>query len=448
MFMNLKELDKKYIWHPFTQMKDWLSEEPLIILKGKGNYLFDSDGNKYLDAVSSLWVTAHGHNNKRLNKAIISQLNKIAHSTLLGLSNEPSILLADLLVKILPQGLTKIFYSDNGSTSVEIALKMAFQYWQHKGKKEKVAFAYLENSYHGDTIGAVSVGGIELFHSIFKPLLFNGFKIPSPYCYRCRFNKDIQNCKKECLAEVRSILAENKDRICALIMEPLVQGAAGMITHFEGFLSELAKICKELDILLILDEVATGFGRTGKMFSCNWEDVSPDFICLSKTLTGGYLPLAVTATTENVFNTFLGEFKDFKTFFHGHTYTGNPLACAVAIENLKLFSEKKLINKIEKNSKYLSKKLDMFRAHKYVGEVRQKGYMVGIEIVKNRETKEMFPVEDKICYKISINSRKYGVITRPLGNVLIMMPPLSISMSEIDIMCEGIYKSLVDILGA
>ncbi len=446
--MNLKELDKKYIWHPFTQMKDWLSEEPLIILKGKGNYLFDSDGNKYLDAVSSLWVTAHGHNNKRLNKAIISQLNKIAHSTLLGLSNEPSILLADLLVKILPQGLTKIFYSDNGSTSVEIALKMAFQYWQHKGKKEKVAFAYLENSYHGDTIGAVSVGGIELFHSIFKPLLFNGFKIPSPYCYRCRFNKDIQNCKKECLAEVRSILAENKDRICALIMEPLVQGAAGMITHFEGFLSELAKICKELDILLILDEVATGFGRTGKMFSCNWEDVSPDFICLSKTLTGGYLPLAVTATTENVFNTFLGEFKDFKTFFHGHTYTGNPLACAVAIENLKLFSEKKLINKIEKNSKYLSKKLDMFRAHKYVGEVRQKGYMVGIEIVKNRETKEMFPVEDKICYKISINSRKYGVITRPLGNVLIMMPPLSISMSEIDIMCEGIYKSLVDILGA
>ncbi len=444
---DVAELDKKYIWHPFTQMKDWIKEEPLVIKKGQGNFLYDQRDNKYLDAVSSLWVLVHGHNNKRLNRAIKEQLNKIAHSTLLGLANEPSALLAERLVNILPEGLNKVFYSDNGSTAVEIALKMAFQYWQHKGNEKKTRFAYLNQSYHGDTIGAVSVGGIDLFHSIFKPLLFQGFKLPTPYCYRCDLGKDKSSCNKECLSQAKEILINNRDTIAALIMEPLVQGAAGMITHFDGFLSELAKTCKDLGILLILDEVATGFGRTGKYFACQWECVSPDIICLAKGITGGYLPLAATAVKEEIFNVFLGEFDEFKTFFHGHTYTGNPLACAVAIENLKLFEERDLLKKVQKNVPYLQKKLNLFKEHKNVGEIRQRGYMVGIEIVKDKESKEIFPIKDKICYKISINSRKYSVITRPLGNVLVMMPPLSISKKEIDIMCEGIYKSLVDILG-
>lgn len=444
---DLKELDKKYIWHPFTQMKEWLREEPLIIERGKGNFLYDDKGNKYFDAVSSLWVLVHGHNNGRLNSAIKRQLNKIAHSTLLGLANEPSILLAEMLVKILPEGLTKVFYSDNGSTAVEIALKMAFQYWQIKGKKKKFSFAYLNDSYHGDTIGAVSVGGIELFHGIFKPLLFNGFRLPTPYCFRCEFGKEPDSCNRECLIKAKEILKENCESIAGLIMEPLVQGAGGMITHFEGFLKELALTCKELDILLILDEVATGFGRTGKYFACQWEDVTPHIICLAKGITGGYLPLAVTAVREEIFNAFLGEYAEFKTFFHGHTYTGNPLACAVAIENLKLFEEKKLIDKVISNSEYLSKKLNIYREHKNVGEVRQKGFMVGIELVKNRGTKEPFPLEDRIGYKISMNARKYGVITRPLGNVLVMMPPISVKKREIDLMCDGIYKSLIEILG-
>ncbi|MCX7991012.1 MAG: adenosylmethionine--8-amino-7-oxononanoate transaminase [Proteobacteria bacterium] len=444
---DIRELDKKYIWHPFTQMKDWLSEEPLVIKEGRGSFLYDDRGNKYLDAVSSLWVNVHGHNNGRLNRAIKNQLSKIAHSTLLGLANEPSALLAERLVKILPAGLDKIFYSDNGSTSVEIALKMAFQYWQHKGNDKKTKFAYLKESYHGDTIGAVSVGGIDLFHSIFKPLLFQGFKLPTPYCYRCDFGREKDNCNKECLSKAKEILRTNKDYIAGLIMEPLVQGAAGMITHFDGFLKEIEETCKDLGILLILDEVATGFGRTGKYFACQWEEVTPDMICLAKGITGGYLPLAVTAVKEEIFNAYLGEFKDFKTFFHGHTYTGNPLACAVAIENLKLFEEKNLINRVQKNTRYLKKKLDMFNNHKNVGEIRQRGFMVGIEIVKDKESKEIFPAQDKVCYKISMNSRKYGVITRPLGNVLVMMPPLSIKRPEIDMMCEGIYKSLVDILG-
>ncbi len=445
--MNISELDKKYIWHPFTQMKDWLSEEPLVIKRGKGNFLYDTNGNKYLDAVSSLWVTVHGHNNTRLNNALKAQLKKIAHSTLLGLANEPSAILAEKLVGILPEGITKIFYSDNGSTSVEIALKMSFQYWQLMGFKKKTKFAYLENSYHGDTLGAVSVGGIDLFHSLYRPLLFESYKLPSPYCYRCQYGKDIESCEKDCLSEALSVLKKHKDQICAVIMEPLVQGAAGMITHFEGFLSEISKACKELGILLILDEVATGFGRTGKMFACEWEHVSPDIICLSKAITGGYLPLAVTATKENIFNAFLGEYKDFKTFFHGHTYTGNPLACAVAIENLKLFEEKKTVEKVQKNSSYLSRKLNIFRKHKNVGEVRQKGFMVGIEIVKSKYTREVFPVENKICQQISLNCRKFGVITRPLGNVLVMMPPLAISRSEIDLMVSAMYKSMIEILG-
>lgn len=445
--MDLKEKDKKYLWHPFTQMKDWLKEEPLIIERGEGNYLYDIEGRKYFDGVSSLWVNVHGHCHPKLNKAIFEQVDKISHSTLLGLSNPKAIELAEKLVKIAPKGLTKVFYSDSGSTAVEIALKMAFQYFQHIGRIKKTKFAYLNYSYHGDTIGAVSVGGIELFHSIFRPLLFEAIKLPSPYCYRCEYGLNLSNCNRRCLEEAKKILRDHKDELAGLIMEPLVQGAAGMITHPEGFLKELSTICKELGILLILDEVATGFGRTGTMFACEQEDVCPDLMCVAKGITGGYLPLAVTFATDEIFNAFLGEYEEFKTFFHGHTYTGNPVACAVAIENLNIFEEEKVLESVKSKSKIFKKHLEKFINHKNVGEVRNKGFMTGIEIVKDRKTKEIFPFKEKITIKISYQARKYGLITRPLGNVLVLMPPLSTTELELDFITNALYKSLVDILG-
>lgn len=445
--MNWQEKDKKYIWHPFTQMKDWLQEEQLVIERGEGNYLIDTEGNKYFDGVSSLWVNVHGHCNERLNNALFEQAKKISHSTLLGLSNTKAIELAEKLIEIVPEGLTKVFYSDNGSTAVEIAIKMAFQYFQHKGKKNKTKFAYLTHSYHGDTIGAVSVGGIDLFHSIFRPLLFDAVKLPSFYCYRCEFGLDRNTCSRECLTKAKEILRENKEEISALVMEPIVQGASGMIVHPEGVLKELAKTCKEFGILLILDEVATGFGRTGKMFACEYEMVVPDFLCVAKGITGGYLPLAVTITNQEIFNAFLGEYEEFKTFFHGHTYTGNPLACAVAIENIKLFDENKIIDKMQEKIEFFSRCLEIFENHKNVGEVRQKGFMVGIEIVKDRVSKEIFPFREKVAIKISQKARKYGLITRPLGNVLVLMPPLSSTKEELNFICDSLYKSLCDILG-
>jgi len=445
--MDLKEKDKKYLWHPFTQMKDWLKEEPLIIERGEGNYLYDINGNKYFDGVSSLWVNVHGHCHPKLNKAIHEQVEKISHTTLLGLSNPKAIELGEKLVNIAPKGLTKVFYSDNGSTAVEIALKMAFQYFQHKGFKSKTKFAYLNNSYHGDTIGAVSVGGIELFHGIFKPLLFDSLKIPSPYCYRCEFGLKKDTCGMKCLNKAKELIIENRENLCALIMEPLVQGAAGMIVHPKGFLKELAKTCKENGILLILDEVATGFGRTGTMFACEQESVTPDLLCLAKGITGGYLPLAATLATEDVFNAFLGEYEEFKTFFHGHTYTGNPVACAVALENLLIFEEEKVIEKLKAKTIAFSKCLERFLEHKNVGEIRQKGFMCGIEIVKDKESKDIFPYKEKVTIKISYQARKYGLITRPLGNVLVLMPPLSTTEKELEFITFALYKSLVDILG-
>lgn len=445
--MNLQEKDKKYIWHPFTQMKDWIQEEQLIIERGEGNYLIDTQGNKYFDGVSSLWVNVHGHCNERLNEALIKQLKKISHSTLLGLSNTKAIELAEKLIEIVPEGLTKVFYSDNGSTAVEIAIKMAFQYFQHKGYREKTKFAYITHSYHGDTIGAVSVGGIELFHSIFRPLLFNTVKLPSFYCYRCEFGLERKSCNMDCLKKAKEILEKNKEDLAALVMEPIVQGAGGMIVHPEGVLKELAEYCKKLDILLILDEVATGFGRTGKMFACEYENVVPDFLCVAKGITGGYLPFAATITKEEIFNAFLGEYEEFKTFFHGHTYTGNPLACAVAIENLKLFEENRIIEKMVEKIYFFNKCLKIFENHRNVGEVRQKGFMVGIEIVKDRDNKEIFPIKEKVGIRISQNARKYGLITRPLGNVLVLMPPLSSSNDELHFVTEALYKSLCDILG-
>jgi adenosylmethionine-8-amino-7-oxononanoate aminotransferase len=425
-------------------MKDWEKEPQLIIESGKGSMLTDVRGKKYLDGVSSLWVTVHGHRKKELDRAVAAQLKKIAHSTLLGLSNVPAILLAEKLLAVAPKGLAKVFYSDSGSTAVEIALKIAFQYWQQKGPeyRAKTKFISFKEAYHGDTLGSVSVGGIDLFQEIYKPLLFSSYKIESPSCYRCAHDLTYPICQKTCLMHAERIIQKYASVTAALIIEPLVQGAAGMLVQPPGYLKRIRDLCTKHGILLIADEVATGFGRTGTLFACEQEGVSPDLLCVAKGLTGGYLPLAATLATEEIYRGFLGEYRDFRTFFHGHTYTGNPLACAAAIANIDLFQKEKTLAKLKPKIALLTKELAGMKKFLYVGEVRQRGFMVGIELVKNRLTREPYPPADKIGIKVTLECRKQGLIIRPLGNVIVLMPPLSVSLQELKRMVEIVSSAI------
>ncbi len=425
---RLKQLDKTYVWHPFTQMKDWEKEEPLVIDSAHGVFLKDVDGNYYIDGVSSLWVNVHGHRHPAIDAAIKAQLDKVAHSTLLGLSNTPAVELAERLVAIAPKGLKKVFYSDNGSTAVEIAIKMAYQYWQNIGQSKKKTLVHLENSYHGDTLGSVSIGGIDLFHKVYRGLIFKTVALKGR-------GLDAVN-------DLERLLKTKGDTIAALVVEPLVQGAAGMLMWPEGALKKMRQITARHDVLLIVDEVATGFGRTGKMFACQHEGVTPDFLCLAKGITGGYLPLAATLTTKKVYDGFIFDHKDQKTFFHGHTYTGNPLACAAALANLDIFKKERTLAKLAPKIKFLGKKLKMFYNLPSVGEVRQLGFMVGIELFKDREQKIPYDWQDKIGMRVCAAARKYGVILRPLGNVIVLMPPLSITTEELDLLMMATYRAI------
>ncbi|RJQ51039.1 MAG: adenosylmethionine--8-amino-7-oxononanoate transaminase [Nitrospiraceae bacterium] len=450
---HIERLDRQYLWHPFTQMKDWTEESPVIITGGRGSFLKDITGKWYIDGVSSLWVTVHGHCRKEIDDAIKEQVDKISHSTLLGLTHPPAAILAEKLVKIvgangrLPLRLSKVFYSDNGSTAVEVALKMAFQYWRQKGVKGKETFLSLDNAYHGDTLGAVSVGGIDVFHQIFSPLLFKAYRAPSPYCYRCKLGKKYPSCRLRCLQEMEKVMWKHHREIAALIIEPLVQGAGGMITAPEGYLKGARKLCSKYNILMIADEVATGFGRTGKMFACEHEGVSPDILCLAKGITGGYLPLAATLATDEIYGAFLGEFKELKTFFHGHTYTGNQLACAAALAGLGIFKKEKTLKNMQRKIGLLGNELDKIRKFTHVGDVRQRGFMVGIELVKDKKTKEPYPLEDKMGWKVCHRAGEKGVLIRPLGNVIVLMPPLSISAGELKSLARITARAVQEVAG-
>jgi len=423
---RLAELDKKYLWHPFTQMADWLKSEPVIIDSAEGFYLIDTEGNHYIDGVSSLWCNVHGHRVKAIDEAIKAQVDRVAHSTLLGLGQTASIELADKLVQISPQNLQRVFYSDSGATAVEIALKMAFQYYQNRGLKERTKFIALESSYHGDTIGSVSLGGIDTFHHIFKPLLFDAFFVPAPHPYR--FNGTKQSCARHSLERIELILKEHRNQIVALVMEPLVQGAGGMIVQPEGFLTEVRRLTAEYDVLLIADEVATGFGKTGTMFACEAEHVCPDIMCLGKGITGGYLPLAATLTTQEIFDAFLGDVTEHKTFYHGHTYTGNALACTAALASLELFGNNKIIDalprKIEMMHQYFGRIAELL----FVGDARHCGLMGAIEIVKDKTHKKSFPPGCRIGAKLCLSMRPAGVMLRPLGDCVVVMPPVTIDL--------------------
>jgi adenosylmethionine-8-amino-7-oxononanoate aminotransferase len=465
---HLEDTDKKYIWHPFTQMQEWQQETPVVIAEGQDCFIKDIYGRWYLDGVSSLWVNIFGHRKKEIDDAIMEQLGRIAHSTMLGLSNVPAIQLAERLAGIIqksfealppgpPQGkeggdpllltphipLTKVFYSDNGSTAVEVALKMAFQYWRHKGVSGKNSFLSLNNAYHGDTLGAVSVGGVEIFHKAFGPLLFKTFKAPSPYCYRCESGEERATCGLACIKEMEATLRDHHDEIAALIIEPLVQAAGGMIVAPQGYLGEVRRLCNKYNVLLIADEVATGFGRTGKMFACEHEAVVPDIICLSKGITGGYMPLAVTLASEQIYTAFLGEFRELKTFFHGHSYTGNPLACAAALACLDIFEREETLKNLLPSIDILEKRLLDICDLPHVGDVRSKGLMAGIELVKDKKTKEAYAWEDKLGWKVAHCARENGVFIRPLGNVIVLMPPLSISIENLEQMLSVIKGAII-----
>lgn len=450
MTVNLAELDHRYLWHPFTQMQEWFSKEPLIIERGEGNWLIDTRGRRYLDGVSSLWCNVHGHCHPRLDKALADQAGRIAHSTMLGMSNPPAIELAEKLCGIAPPGLSRVFYAENGASAVEIALKMAYQYWMHSGESRRTKFIGLDLAYHGDTLGAVSVGGIETFHAAFGPLLFETIHTPTPFPYRppsgSATDSTPERCRDYCLDEMEKQLASNEGEIAAVIVEPLVQGAAGIIVHPSGFLAGVRELCDRYGVLLICDEVATGFGRTGSMFACEHENVSPDVMVVGKGLTGGYLPLSAAITTEDVFSAFLGRYDEFKTFFHGHTYTGNPLACAVALENLKIFEDEQTIESLAPKIERLESRLEKFIGASNIGDVRSKGMMAGVELVADPLTGETFDPGARIGGRVCEAARESGVAIRPLGDVIVLMPPISVTLEEIDLLCDAVEQATARVL--
>ncbi|MFS0644323.1 adenosylmethionine--8-amino-7-oxononanoate transaminase [Siminovitchia sp. 179-K 8D1 HS] len=436
------EKSKKYLWLPFTQMKDY-DHDSLIIESGKGIKVKDIFGKEYYDGFSSVWLNVHGHRKKELDDAIKNQLEKIAHSTLLGMTNVPATELAEKLIEISPENLTRVFYSDSGATAMEIALKMAFQYWINIGRPEKQKFIAMQNGYHGDTIGAVSVGSIELFHHVYGPLMFDSYKAPIPYVYRSESGDPIR-CRDECLHKLEQLLIEKHEEIAALSIESMIQGAAGMIVMPEGFLSGVRELCTKFDVLMIVDEVATGFGRTGKMFACEHEHVQPDLMAVGKGITGGYLPIAATFTTEKIYEAFYDDYDQMKTFFHGHSYTGNQLGCAVALENLRLFKTEQIVEEVARKAKVLERLLGELHTLPHVGDIRQLGFMCGIELVASKETKEPFPSEKRVGYRVSLKMRELGMLTRPLGNTIVFMPPLASTIEELEemisIMKEAIHE--------
>jgi len=443
---RLIKADKDHCWHPFTPVTDWEAGEPLVIRSGSGTRLTDMAGNVYYDGTSSLWCAALGHRHPRLDKALIEQVETIAHSTFLGMTHPGAILLADKLAALAGSRLKRVFYSDNGATAVEIALKMAFQYHSQKSNPEpkRTRFLALTGAYHGDTLGDVSVGGVERFHAMFKPLLFEPVRANAPFCYRCPVKLKRPECEIACLAEARKLIDEHAETLAAVVIEPVMQGAAGMIAQPPGYLAGIADQCRKRGVLLIADEVAVGMGRTGTMFASEQENVTPDFLCLAKGLTGGYLPLAATLTTETVYDAFRGNAIDPKTFFHGHTFTGNPLGAAVALAVLEVFEEDRILENVREQSKRVSDFLqNRLASRPLVGDIRQRGLMVGIELVADPVTKRPFDPSIKAASQVCAEARQLGLLIRPLGDVVTFLPPLISDTGEIDAMLKILETALL-----
>jgi adenosylmethionine---8-amino-7-oxononanoate aminotransferase len=405
----IPELDHDHLWHPFTQQRDWCAEEPVVIERGEGTDLIDAEGRRYIDGVSSLWCNVHGHRHPLIDQAVRDQLDRVAHSTMLGLTHPGAAELAARLVELAPPGLSRVFYSESGSTAVEIALKMAFQHWQQRGgqHRRRTSFLCLAGAYHGDTLGSVSVGGIDLFHGAYGPLLFDRHQVEPG---------DVDGLGRA--------LDFRSEEIAAVIVEPLVQGAAGIRSQPPGFLRRVRELTEAHGVFLIADEVATGFGRTGTMFACEQERVAPDFLCLGKGLTGGYLPLAATLTTERVYEGFLGAHEEYRTFFHGHTFTGNPLGCAAALANLEVFRSEQTLLRLQPKIRLLGDLLGEVAAMPEVAEVRGRGFMVGIDLGEHDPAL-------RLGHRVTLAARERGAIVRPLGDTVVLMPPLAISKADL-----------------
>ena len=440
----LREWDNEHVWHPFAPMQAYREENAPIIVEADGFDLIDTEGYRYLDGISSLWCNIHGHGVPEIDRAVREQLDRVAHTTLLGLSSPPSIELAQRLCELAPEGLNKVFYSDSGSTAVEAALKIAYQYHSQKqsGVEHRPLFVSLDQAYHGDTIGSVSVGGMNVFHRTYGDLLFETLRVPAPVTYRTPEEFTPESWLSHCHNELERILRESGDRIAAFVIEPLVQGAAGILVHPPGYLKFVREITREHGIPLIADEVAVGFGRTGTMFACEQEQVCPDFLCLAKGISGGYLPLAATLTTDEIYHEFLGEPHAGRTFFHGHTYTGNPLGCAAGLASLDLFQKNDLLSNVAQNADLLTSRLTELVDHPHVGEIRQKGMMVGIELVRDREGAVPFDPKLRMGHQVTLEARNRGVILRPLGDVVILMPAPAMPPSRIEQLSSRAIESI------
>jgi adenosylmethionine-8-amino-7-oxononanoate transaminase len=443
----LKSADHRHLWHPFTQMRSWLAdEEPLIIERGEANYLVDVNGKRYLDGVSSLWCNVHGHRRRELDEAVRDQLAKVAHSTMLGLSNVPAIELAEELISLAPTGLSRVFYSDSGAEAVEVALRMAAQYWQLAGHQRRTKFLALTESYHGDTAGAVGVGYSEHFHQHMRSMLVPALKVEPPHVHRFYRRMSHEEAEEAAIAGAARAVQRSAGELAALIIEPLMQGAAGMWAHSPRYLRSIAEVARQAGALVICDEVATGFGRTGRLFACEHAGLTPDLMCLGKGITGGYLPLAATLTTEKIFEAFLGEPHEYRALYYGHTYTGNPLAAAVARANLGIFRGEAVVERLQPLIGHLGRQLrGRFGSHPHVADIRQWGLMAGVEVMAEPERRCAYPLGLQVGNQVARAARKFGVIIRPLGDVLVFMPPLSITEDEITTLLDATLRALNEV---
>lgn len=438
---ELKQVDKSVVWHAFTQMAEY---EPLIIERAEGCTLIDIDGRRLLDGAASMWCNVHGHRHPRIDSAIRKQLDRVAHVTNLGMSNPTTIKLAARLVELAPGGLNHVFFACDGASAIEVALKMAFQYWRQRShpRPEKSVYIAYSDAYHGDTLGSVSVGGVAHFHALFEPLLFETLRLPAPDTYRLPPGVTTEEACNYYLQQLAAVLAEHHKRIAALVIEPLVQGAAGMIMHPPGYLRGVRELTRQYDVLLIADEITVGMGRLGSMFACEQEGVTPDLLCLGKGLSGGYLPLSATLATTEIWNAFLGSYADFRTFFHGHTYGGNPLAAAAALATLEIFDEEQTLTKLPEKIERLRTNLAPLAEHPHVGQVRQRGMIAAVELVKDKTTREPFPAAERRGQQVCQHALSEGVWIRPLGNVVYLLPPLAISLDEIDHLCRALANGV------
>ncbi|NNM85129.1 MAG: adenosylmethionine--8-amino-7-oxononanoate transaminase [Phycisphaerales bacterium] len=451
---ELLRWDRQYVWHPFTPMKSWCEKsDPPVIVRGEKEFLIDSRGRRYIDGVSSLWCNVHGHCIPELDQAVREQLGKIAHSSLLGLCNEPSILLAKRLAEIAPGRLSRVFFSDDGSTAVEVAAKMAFQYWRNCGQSRRTRFIALDSAYHGDTLGAVSLGGIELFHRTFSPLCFAVDRVRPPAlapfsplnATAAKPSEAAARFYSQAMADIEVTLLEHRNEYAAIVIEPHVQGAGGMLMHPPGFLTALGKLAAQYDVLLIADEVMTGFGRTGRMFACEHEGFEPDLLCLSKGLTAGYMPLGATLASERVYQSFYADPQENKTFYHGHTFTGHPLACAVALASHDLFEKHSLLEHVGRLSLLLHQQISPLLEHPNVGDIRQLGLVAAVDLVASRQPRTLFPSHWRVGGAVCTQLRDEGVILRPLADTLVIMPPLAASEQSVAHLGQAIVKVMAQL---